>query len=1231
MVQRALPALLGFVIIVVLGGVALLIGRTNLAAAEQDRLNDRRETVQTLAGNVADQASPDTDAPRVAATPFSPTATALNETLLKQFLISDDPAALVALVTADGRTIASNPPGQSVDVAAFSDNWKTALTGKNVTGDVIEARGTVSYPALVPVGGPQPWAVLVSLKPARGASQEFMEQIGSLNGRPGGLAVLDRKGVAYSAWSTGRNGQRVLTQPERDALPTGTATVWTRAIDGTEWTFVGTRVSEANALVFEQRTDDLFGDLRAAQGTRDLTLLAVLAAALVALVVFQLARERAARRAEAKVHALLKNSQDLVLVAGADGRLGFVSPAIEGLLGSTPEQWTGRSIIDGLHADDVDAVLGLLADPASGPLLNVRLRGDDGAHRYFDVEARDLRDHAEVGGILLTCHEIGDRKELQDELSHQATHDRLTGLPNRAELSARLERAMRNGRPVRPFALLYLDLDHFKPVNDTMGHDAGDEVLITVSHRLQQAAGPDSFVSRLGGDEFAVLLDGADEARAIDVARALREAAQAPVAVGARLANLDASIGIALAHPDIPLHNAEQLVRRADEAMYAAKHNGRGGWSVARTTVADSGETAGDAHIEHRERPATGDDRAATAVRPAERPLPPTVSTGGRRRRLSAALTVLVAGGLIAAIGGLGLFQASDAQRAAERDALQTELAFVGRAATFYSELGDTTLLVQAASNAPWTLDGSGIDAAVTKAFATAPSAGRDATAILATVDGQVLSSYPPGAPLGIRPTDRIWREAVQLGTGNELPVVEDPDQPRSYYVLPVRKDNQTVAVVALGLSNLHGPKQVALSQGAIEGQTTGGWSTIDGTGKVYLSWNPALVGTYLARPDQLTGLKPGESANLSTDHGVLVVSPMTSSIEPTYVAYAIPAADFYRNLRIGQTQRDLSFLAVVAAAVIGLAFVNHRREAAVRRSEARLDSLLQSAHDIVVVLDGEGRATFVSSAVQHLLGSTPEDLVGQRLIELIHREDHARVQAMLVEVHTRGAGSVTDVRAQGAAGEPHWFDLHAVDLRTHPEVRGVLLTCHEVTERRELQDQLAHRAVHDPLTGLPNRATLADELARLATTDPAAPFAVLFVDLDHFKPINDTLGHDAGDEVLRITARRFSQSVRVDGGDVVCRLGGDEFAIILRNTTEGVARATAERLIAAAGEPIELGADTVRVGASIGISLSHPDREHPDSAMRRADLAMYQAKEAGRGGYAVFPVADERSPASTR
>ncbi len=129
MVQRALPALLGFVIIVVLGGVALLIGRTNLAAAEQDRVEDRRATVQTLAGNVADQASPDTDAPRVAATPFSPTAGALNETLLKQFLISDDPAALVALVTADGHTIASNPPGQTVDVAAFSDNWKTALTG----------------------------------------------------------------------------------------------------------------------------------------------------------------------------------------------------------------------------------------------------------------------------------------------------------------------------------------------------------------------------------------------------------------------------------------------------------------------------------------------------------------------------------------------------------------------------------------------------------------------------------------------------------------------------------------------------------------------------------------------------------------------------------------------------------------------------------------------------------------------------------------------------------------------------------------------------------------------------------------------------------------------------------------------------------------------------------------------------------------------------------------------
>ena len=132
----------------------------------------------------------------------------------------------------------------------------------------------------------------------------------------------------------------------------------------------------------------------------------------------------------------------------------------------------------------------------------------------------------------------------------------------------------------------------------------------------------------------------------------------------------------------------------------------------------------------------------------------------------------------------------------------------------------------------------------------------------------------------------------------------------------------------------------------------------------------------------------------------------------------------------------------------------------------------------------------------------------------------------------------------------------------------------------------------------------------------------MLFIDLDHFKPVNDTLGHDAGDEVLRTVADRLRTSVRHgDGerpGDMVCRLGGDEFAVLLLDATEDRARATAERILARWPSPSRSRARPSPSGATIGVALSHPGQEHPDRAVRDADAAMYQAKEAGRGRYTL-------------
>jgi diguanylate cyclase (GGDEF)-like protein/PAS domain S-box-containing protein len=347
----------------------------------------------------------------------------------------------------------------------------------------------------------------------------------------------------------------------------------------------------------------------------------------------------------------------------------------------------------------------------------------------------------------------------------------------------------------------------------------------------------------------------------------------------------------------------------------------------------------------------------------------------------------------------------------------------------------------------------------------------------------------------------------------------------------------------------------------------------------------------------------------------------MTATSEPTYLVFDASADEFFSDLRVGQAQRDLSLLALVLVAVAGLALVNHRREQAVRRSEGRLDALLHNAHDVVVVLDDAGRAGYVSSAVHRLLGVDPRDVEGRALVDLVHPDDRDAVRTLLATASGPGATSLTDVRVGDARGEYRWFDLDAVDLRHHPEVAGVVLTAHEVPERKALQEQLADRAERDPLTGLPNRAVFVERLEQLVAAPRPSPFAVLFVDLDRFKAVNDTLGHDAGDRVLRIIAERFQGAVRSEGdggvGDLVTRLSGDEFAIVLQNVTEAIARATADRLIEVAALPIPLGAHVVHIGATVGISLSHPQRENPDTTVRQADLAMYRAKGAGGGTYA--------------
>jgi diguanylate cyclase (GGDEF)-like protein/PAS domain S-box-containing protein len=584
----------------------------------------------------------------------------------------------------------------------------------------------------------------------------------------------------------------------------------------------------------------------------------------------------------------------------------------------------------------------------------------------------------------------------------------------------------------------------------------------------------------------------------------------------------------------------------------------------------------------------------------------------------------------------MGQAQTAASRERADHQRLDEALRQVARGAEFYSNQLDPQHFIDLITLIPWALDGGDLDQKYVQVATDSPNLGEGGVAVLSAPDGRTLAASPAGARVPVPFDGPTWRTATGGRTG-VAPAVADADQTRSYYFIPILRDKRAVAVLTLGTSTRTGPHQALLETMGATGAGSG-WSLIDRNGVVFGSWNPDLLGRRLAEPDDLARLEGPRSATVAGPPDQTVIAapvPALSINEPVYLAYSTPTDQFYRDLRTGQSARDASLVLVVLAIVAGLVFVNHRGEQAARRQERRLDALLQHAHDIVVVVAEDDRATFVSSAIGPLLGYDAGGRMGRDLLELVHPADQAQVAASLSTVRASGTDVVSDVRLRHADGSYRWFDIDAADLTRHREIAGLLLTCHEITERKGVADQLAFQAGHDPLTRLPNRASFAAGLEELANRPTPAPYAVLFVDLDHFKPVNDTLGHDAGDQVLITIGERLDRSLRRDGegrgADLLCRVGGDEFAIVLVDVDESLARLTAERILASIREPIAVRDTTVDVGATVGIALSHPRVGHPDAVVRNADLAMYQAKEAGRGRYAVFSPTEASAEVSVR
>ncbi|GAA4756860.1 EAL domain-containing protein [Modestobacter marinus] len=278
------------------------------------------------------------------------------------------------------------------------------------------------------------------------------------------------------------------------------------------------------------------------------------------------------RRFRSVVHA----TNDVMALLTPTGELSFVSDSVATVLGWTREELLGRHAAELLSADDADLFTdsGAPIAPDGQPLSQVFLvqaRHRDGGWRHLEISSSDRRDDPVIGGLLVSARDVTDRLELQQRLAFQATHDALTGLPNRAALLARGAELLTG--PAR-LAVLLMDLDRFKEVNDTLGHSYGDRLLAQVGPRLRPLVRDVDLVARLGGDEFAVLLPDVTAAEACAAAARLQAALGTPFLVDGLSLDVDVSIGVAVSGAESL--EIGTLLRQADIAMYTAKERQSG-------------------------------------------------------------------------------------------------------------------------------------------------------------------------------------------------------------------------------------------------------------------------------------------------------------------------------------------------------------------------------------------------------------------------------------------------------------------------------------------------------------------------------------------------------------------------------------------------------------------------------------------------------------------------------
>ena len=289
------------------------------------------------------------------------------------------------------------------------------------------------------------------------------------------------------------------------------------------------------------------------------------------------------RQSEERFRALVQQASDAIVVIESGGRVKYASPAVEHILGCAPHELESfdTTWVDADHVEAMsDVWRRLLGSPGSTESVDVPLRRVDGTSRWVEARLTNLSDSPAVQGFVCNLRDIGERRVVQTQLMHDARHDPLTRLPNRRHFVERLNEVWRTATPDDLIAVLFLDVDHFKEINDEYGHTIGDEALVEVAKKLSEFVRPNDLIARFGGDEFVVLIadiDGTD--RVCHIAERISHELSGSRRIRDVELRLTVSIGVATSMGKAKM--VEDLVCEADRAMYQAKQNGRARWEHA--------------------------------------------------------------------------------------------------------------------------------------------------------------------------------------------------------------------------------------------------------------------------------------------------------------------------------------------------------------------------------------------------------------------------------------------------------------------------------------------------------------------------------------------------------------------------------------------------------------------------------------------------------------------------